>query len=224
MIFDHCSKQYYWSVKWYYEPPFKWCLPIRQEILNVSQIAVTLHGIRIHCPDFTATAPQMSLLSLYALLFLQSHLFLICVVLTYNDSRIIPRKTFQIPRNCQCKWLLVSSLAPGTSFGSYWFAERILFCTGRTVTTELPNLVPPRCIDDCYAIHFLHWEFCDPQLSSHPNFPLGARLYQHVFCKKPSLFSSSSRFRNLDRSESRKVREHTVLTRTRFHFCSRPHW
>ena len=28
------------------EPPFIWCLPIRQEILNVSHIAVTLHGIR----------------------------------------------------------------------------------------------------------------------------------------------------------------------------------
>ena len=33
-------------------------------------------------------------------------------------------------------------------------------------------------------------------------FPLWARLYQHVFCKKPSLFSSSSRYRNLGPSES----------------------
>ena len=40
----------------------------------------------------------MSLLSLCALLLLQSHLFLICVALTYNDSRIIPHKTRQIPR------------------------------------------------------------------------------------------------------------------------------
>ena len=47
VIFDHCSKRYYWSVKWWYpEPPFKWCFPIRQEILNVSQISVTFHGIR----------------------------------------------------------------------------------------------------------------------------------------------------------------------------------
>ena len=57
----------------------------------------------IRCPDWTARAPQMSLLSLYVSLFRQSHLFLICVVLTYNDSRIIPRKTCQIPTNCQCK-------------------------------------------------------------------------------------------------------------------------
>ena len=56
----------------------------------------------IRYPDRTAKAPQMSLLlSLCALLFQQSHLFLICVVLTYYDSRIVPRKTCQIPRNCQ---------------------------------------------------------------------------------------------------------------------------
>ena len=73
---------------------------------------------------------------------------------------------------------------------------------GRTVTTELPNLVPPRHIDDCCAIHFLHWEFCDLQLSCHQNFPFWARLYQHVFCKKPSLFSSSTRYRNLGPSEN----------------------
>ena len=43
---DHCSKRYHWSVKWHSEPPFVWCLPIKQEILNVSQKAVTLHGCR----------------------------------------------------------------------------------------------------------------------------------------------------------------------------------
>ena len=34
----------------------------------------------IHCPDLIATIPQMSLLSLCALLSLQSHLFPICVI------------------------------------------------------------------------------------------------------------------------------------------------
>ena len=47
VIFDHSSKRYYWSVKRHSEPPFIGCLPIRQEILNVSQIAVAFHGI---CP------------------------------------------------------------------------------------------------------------------------------------------------------------------------------
>ena len=73
---------------------------------------------------------------------------------------------------------------------------------GRIVTTELPNLVPQQRIDDDFVIHFLHWEFCDLLLSSHKKLPLWARLYQHVFCKKPSLFLSSSRYRSLGPSES----------------------
>ena len=56
-------------------------------------------------PDLIATIPQTYLLSLCALLPQQSHLFLICVVLTYNDSRKDLHKLFQIPKNCQCKWL-----------------------------------------------------------------------------------------------------------------------
>ena len=152
----------------------------------------------IHCPDLIATAPQMSLLSLCAILSQQSHLFLVCVLLTCNDSRIGFHRTCQNLRNCQCKWLLVSLSAPGTSFGSCGFAEKFLFSMGRLVATALPNLVPPRHIDDCYAIHFLHRDFCDLWLSSHQKFPLWARLYQHVFCK----FSSSSRHRNLGPSES----------------------
>ena len=43
----------------------------------------------IRYPDWTAIAPQMSPRLPCELLFQQSHLFLICVVLTYNDSRII---------------------------------------------------------------------------------------------------------------------------------------
>ena len=138
------------------------------------------------------------LLSLCALLFLQSHYCLICVALTYNDSRIIPRKTCQIPRHCQCKWLLVSSSAARTSSRSSGSPGK----TGMIVSTELPNLVPPRHIDDCYAIHFLHWVLCDPQLLSHQHFPLWARLYQHVFWKKHTKFVHSSRYRFLGPSES----------------------
>ena len=50
-------------------------------------------------PDCNSTADVP--FSLWALLIRQSHLFLICVVFTYNDSRMIPRKTCQIPSNCQ---------------------------------------------------------------------------------------------------------------------------
>ena len=174
------------------------------------------HSLSRPACNGTADVP----LSLYALIFRQSNLFLICVALTYNDSRIIIHKFCQIPRNCQCKWLWVSSSAPGTSLGSSASLEKFLFCTGMIGTTELPNLVPPRRVDECCVIHFLHWEFCDLQLSSHQNFPLWAGLYQHVFCKKPSLFSSSSRYRNLGLSES-ECRHYACLNR--FHFCSRLH-
>ena len=138
--------------------------------------------------------PQMSLLSLYVWLSRQSHLFPICAVFTWNNTRSDLHIFCRIPRNCQCKWLLVSSSAPGTS--------KFLFYTGMTVSTVLPNLVPPWHIDECFAIHFLHWEFCDPLQSSRQNVPLWARLHQYVFCKKPLLFSSSSRFHNLGPSES----------------------
>ena len=73
----------------------------------------------------------MSLLSLCALLFRQSRLFLICVVWTYGDSSIIPRKTCRIPRYCHCEWLLVSSSAPGTSLGFSGSREKFLFYMGR---------------------------------------------------------------------------------------------
>ena len=117
----------------------------------------------IRYPDRTATASQMSPLVPCELLFQQSHLFLICEVLTYSDSRIIPRKTFQIPRDCQCEWLLVSLLAPGTSLGSSGSPGKFLFCTGRTGSIGLPSPVAPQHIDDCSAIHFLHLELCDLQ-------------------------------------------------------------
>ena len=177
------------------------------------------HTIRF--PDQTAIAPHMSLLSLCALLVRQSHLFLICVVLTYNDSRIIHRKTCQNPRNCQCKGLLVSSSAPRTSSSSSGSLGKILICTGMIVSTVLPSLVPPRHIDDCSAIHFLYRELCDLQYSNHPNVPLLARLYQHVFCKKPFYFLLQA---DITIWVLRKVRIHTVRTRTRFHYCSRFHW
>ena len=45
-----------------------------------------MESATILCPNLIATTPQMSLLSLCALLFQQSHLFLNGEVLTYKDS------------------------------------------------------------------------------------------------------------------------------------------
>ena len=50
-----------------------------------------IHRVAKSCIT-TAIAPQMPPLSLCTLLSQQSHLFLICVVYTHNDSRIIPRR------------------------------------------------------------------------------------------------------------------------------------
>ena len=224
VIFDHCSKGYYWTVKGHSEPPFMWCLPIRQEILNVSQIAITLYGIRPTIFIQTRLQQHRRRTFLYSAhcSFCKSHVFLIWVALTYSDSRVILHNTCKIPWNCERERLLVSSSAPGTSLRSSGSPGKFWFHIGRIVTTELPNLVPPRHIDDCYAILFFHWEFCDPMSSSNQNVPLWARLHQRVFCKKPSLFSSSSRYRYLGPSESACGR--TVLTRTPFHFCSRLQW
>ena len=104
VIFDHCSKRYYWSVQRHSEPPFIWS---SHQTLDLECFAdssnIPWNPPVIRCPDRTVIAPQMSLLSLYVWLCPQSHLFPICVALTYSDSSIIPRKTCQIPRNCQRK-------------------------------------------------------------------------------------------------------------------------
>ena len=84
----------------------------------------------IRYADRTAIAPQMSLLSLYALHSQQSHLFPICAVLTYNDSRKGLHKISQILGTCQCKWLLVSSSAPRT-FCKLFFRFLRSFCFAR---------------------------------------------------------------------------------------------
>ena len=48
--------------KWHSEPPFLWCLPIRPEILNVSQKAVTFQeSPTIRYPDRTAEVPSFTL-------------------------------------------------------------------------------------------------------------------------------------------------------------------
>ena len=80
--------------------------------------------------------------------------------------------------------------------------ENFVFYMRSIVSTELPNLVPPQRIDDCYAIHFIHWELLWSAVIKSQNVPLWARLYQYVFCKRTLLFSSSRTYRNVDPSES----------------------
>ena len=45
MTFYHRTKRNYRSLEWFLISPFIWCFPVWQEVLNVSQISVTCHGI-----------------------------------------------------------------------------------------------------------------------------------------------------------------------------------
>ena len=126
----------------------------------------------------------------------------ICVVLMYNDSKKSLHRICQIQRNSQCEWLEASYSAPRTVASSFMFPEKFSFCTDTTGSIGWPSPAPRLHIDDYCVIHFLHWELCDPQLLNHQNFLFWARLYQHVFCKKPLFCSSSSRYRSLGLSGS----------------------
>ena len=110
-------------------------------------------------PDCNNTADVPSFTLGTALL--QSHLFLICVVLTYNDSRKDLHKLCQIPGNCQCNWLLVSTLARRTFASFSVFPGKFLFCTGMTASIGWPSPAPRLHIDDCFEIHNFqdcnHW-------------------------------------------------------------------
>ena len=99
-----------------------------------------------------------------------------------------------ILRNCQCKWHLNSSSTPGTWSSSCGFPEKLLFYVGMIVSTVVKS-----CTTTAYRWLFPDSHpplriFCDLQLSDHQHFPLWAQLYQQVFCKKPLLISSSSRY------------------------------
>ena len=118
---------------------------------------ITWNPPTIHCSDLTATAPQMSLPWFCVLLYQQYHLFLICVALTYNDSRIIPHKTCQIPRNCQYKWLLASSSAPGTFASFSGFLVKFWSCTDMPGSIGWLSPAPRLHIGDCFEIHNFHW-------------------------------------------------------------------
>ena len=104
------KNQMEWSVPWMVHQNVVLCLPVRQAILNISQLAVTFHGI---CPPiFIQTWLQQY----------RTHPFLnsaycsfsnpICFWTVRGWRTMLPRKIFtiltQFQGSCQCKWLLVS--------------------------------------------------------------------------------------------------------------------
>ena len=108
MIFNQCTKWNDRSIKWFFKSSFERCFPTRQAILNVSQVTVTFHGIpfqfssRPDCNN-TADVPSLNLCTaLPAVTFVSDE------GSTYNDPTRDLHMPCQLPRNCQCKWLLVS--------------------------------------------------------------------------------------------------------------------
>ena len=132
VIFDHCSKRYYWSVKGHSEPPFIKCLPIRKEILNVPQMGVTLHGIR---PPFFI---QNWLQQHRRCPFLHStHCSLsspICFWSVWRWRTMIPGEILtrlaEILKMCHVNDFGFSLSAPGTSVGTSGSPGKFFFCAG----------------------------------------------------------------------------------------------
>ena len=92
-------------------------------------------------------------------------------------------------------WMIFGFLR--TSLGSYWFPEKILFCTGR-----LLSLVPPTA----------HRRLFRDSLSS-------LRILWSAVIKSPKCSALGTTV------PARFLQEaHCVLTRTPFHFCTRLHW
>ena len=155
-------------------------------------------------PDLTATVPQMSRLSLYALLFQQSHVFLICVALTYNDSRKDLHRLCQIARNYQCKWLLVSLSALRTFVRSSLFPKKF-FCT----TTAYRWLFR----DSISSLRILWFAVIKSPKFSARGTTVPVRLLQEALVN--SAFKQISQFGAF----GKWVSEFSL--RIRYHFCSR---
>ena len=77
---------------------------------------------------------------------------------TCHDSRKDLHRPCQIPRNCQCAWLLVSCSAPRILQAPFFvFPERFLFCTDTTGSTGKPSPAPRMNNRWFFEIHNLHW-------------------------------------------------------------------
>ena len=70
------------------------------------------------------------------------------------------------------------------------FPEKFLFYIGVIVSTVLPTLVPLQRIDDCFEIHILQRETCDPQLLNHRSFRSGYDCTSAFSARSPCNFGS----------------------------------
>ena len=111
-------------------------------------------------------------------------------------SATVPaHKLWQIPKNCQCKWLLASYSAPRTFANCSVFPEKFLFCTDTAGSIRWPSLAPRLHIDDSFEIHTFTDNFviCCDQVTK--NSAREVRLCQYVFWTGRLWFWTSGRSR-----------------------------
>ena len=169
VIIDHCSERYYWSVEGHSEPPFVRCFPIRKFILNISQIAVTFHGI---CPPFFV---QASLQQHRRCPFFHSAHCSFGIPMCFWS---VWRWRTMIPGKCLSRLAKFQGIVRMNDFRfpcrlqklhwPFWslLGLAVRFCTGRTDTTGLLSQEPPRHTRDCSAIHFTkNFLICSNQIS-----------------------------------------------------------
>ena len=213
VILNQWTKRNDWSIEWFSKTPFVWSLPIRQEILNVSQIGFKYHGI---CPPiFIQTWLQQYCRRTF---FHSAYCSLsnpICFRSVWCRRTMIPGKIFtgfakfqgivsvndfRIPLGLQ--ELLQASL------GFLWSFR---FCTDMPGSIEWPSPAPRLRIGDCFEIRNCHWAPCDMLLSSHQNFQHEVQFHHCVFWG-PCNFGP---LKDLAISVSREVRKNTVFTQIR---------
>ena len=217
VILNQWTKHNDRSIKWFSKTSFVWSLSIRQEILNVSQIGFTFH--RICPPIFIQTWLQQyhkCPFSHSAHCSQLSHLFPICVVLTYNDSRKDLHRLCQIPRNCQYKWLYTSHSAPRSFARSFVFPEKFLSCTETTGSIGWLSPAPRLHIGDCFEIRNCHWGTLWSAVIKSPCTRDGSANASSAW--GPCNFGP---FTDLAISVFRKMSINTVLTQILTSLCSR---
>ena len=161
VIFYHCSKWDNRAIEWYSEPPFTGCLPIRQEILNVSQIAAAFHGMSMESTHHFSSGPDCSNTADVPSLILRAALSPIPFVSDLCGVATAPE-------------IFVDSSPSRSNSCSY---------TDKTESIEWRDLLPRQGIGVCSGIHFLHWGLCDPLLSSHHTFSV-RRIDLFCFLRK----------------------------------------
>ena len=199
----HRSKRYHWSAIHVVPSHQKMDLACFEESSTPPWNPPTTH-----CPDLTATVPQMSLLSLYALLSQQSHLFPICVVVDVQWCQGNSSQDFE-------GIVMVSSSAPKIVANSSAFLENFSFSMGRIVNYWGANSCTTTANRWLLRNSLFHWDFVICSYHIIKKFCFG-RDYHHVFCKKTSLFRLQT---DIASWVLLKVRAGIVLARTRFHFA-----